>query len=252
MISLSLSNNCKRIIKSKSSHEEPVDSDQSSQTAEPDQPVDSENAMLIAAKPLLDCIAKYCLLAESLPSDQKQKVKNVCSKAQWWYNDNFQKHSSPNTLSTEIIHVVQIVERECKSMMRPKSSFSRHEKPVDFKKQDQTIESDLKDLSVDFENVKIEAIKALEACIAAHISHAESLPADMKDKVTKVCLETQHWLITALSKNQLSPNKLNTYVDHLRNKVERKCKSITGSKQSFQRHEEPKDSDERNQLVDSD
>ncbi|MFS8015430.1 hypothetical protein Hanom_Chr15g01356331 [Helianthus anomalus] len=178
---------CESIIRSKPSfarHEEPVHSkkgDRPVESYQKDQPVDSENARTEAIiKPLQDCIAKYHLQAESLPDDQKEKVKNECIRAEQWLNDISQKNLSPHALETHINKAVEGFKRHCISIIKSKPSFSRHEEPVDSKNRDPIVESDKK---VDSENAWTKATKPLQARIEKYRSHAESLPADKKEGV---------------------------------------------------------------------
>ncbi|KAI7737948.1 hypothetical protein M8C21_015141, partial [Ambrosia artemisiifolia] len=208
------------------------------------------NAIAKATKSLQSFIAKCHSHAESLPADKKEKVKNVCAETeQWLVNALSQKHPSPKTLLTDLNHAIEFLERDCKRIIRSKSSYSRHEEPVGSDQRNQTIESDPKAQSVDMVNA---GIKALQACIEKYYSHAESLPADKKEKVNHVCTEAHQWLMNALSHKELSPNTLANYINHVIEDVERTCKSIIRSKPSFQRHEKPEDSDKRDQPMNSD
>ncbi|KAI7755800.1 hypothetical protein M8C21_014924, partial [Ambrosia artemisiifolia] len=208
------------------------------------------NAIEKATKSLRSFIAKCHSHADSLPADKKEKVKNVCAETeQWLVNALSQKHPSAKTLLTDLNHAIELLERDCKSIIRSKSSYSRHEEPVGSDQRNQTIESDPKAQSVDMVNA---GIKALQACIAKYYSHAGSLPADKKEKVNNVYTEAQQLLLNAFSHKELSPNTLANYINHVIEDVERKCKSIISSKPSFQRHEKPEDSDKRDQPMNSD
>ncbi|KAL9998923.1 putative Heat shock protein 70 family [Helianthus debilis subsp. tardiflorus] len=237
-------------------HEEPVHSkkgDQPVESDQKDQPVDSEKARIEAIiKPLQDCIAKYHLEAESLPDDQKEKVKNECIRAEQWLNDISQKNLSPHALETNINNAVEGFKRDCISIIKSKPSFSRHEEPVDSKNRDPIVESDKKvDQPGDSENARTKATKPLQARIERYRSHAESLPADKKEGVKNICIRAEKWL-NDLSQMHISPYDLKSHVDHALVGLDRECEMIIISKPSSPRHEETKDSDSRDQPMDMD
>ncbi|KAK1422604.1 hypothetical protein QVD17_17889 [Tagetes erecta] len=214
--------------------------------------VHSENVRENAAKPLQDCLVKYYSLAESLPAEKREEVQDVCRKAEKWLkNAVSKKHLSAKTLSTDINRIIEIVERDCKRIIKSKSSSPRHGKPVDSDPRDQTVNSDQKDQPLGSENAVIEATKALQIRIAKYCLHAESLPADIQEEVNSVCMEAER-RVNAVIQKQSSPITLTSYINQVIKDVERACENIIRSESSHPRHGKPVDSDQGDQTVKSD
>ncbi|KAK9064183.1 hypothetical protein SSX86_015563 [Deinandra increscens subsp. villosa] len=223
--------NCESIISSVSSY------------SKNEEHVESTIAREKAAKPLQTCIAKYNLLADSLPAEKKEEVKNECREAeQWLVNAVSQKGSSLKTLSYSINQYIKYVESKCENIISSASSLQRHEGPMDSDLRNRTVELDQKDHSMDSEN----ATKALEACIAKYHSLAESLPANIKTKVKGECMRTEEWLV---SQNASSPNLYVAYINHVIEGFQRNCESIIRSKASPPRHDGHGDLNEGDQRI---
>ncbi|KAD7117954.1 hypothetical protein E3N88_05222 [Mikania micrantha] len=75
------------------------------------------------------------------------------------------------------------------------------------------------------------ATKSLQSCIATYHSHANSLPADKKEKVNNVCTEAEKWL-SSLTQKDLPPKTLADKINHATDVVESKCKNIIRSEAS--------------------
>ncbi|MFS8015427.1 putative Heat shock protein 70 family [Helianthus anomalus] len=214
-----------------------------------EKPVDSEKALAKAAKPLQDCIAKCYSLAESLSDDRKEKIIELCIRAEKWLNGRARNNASLKTLSTDINRVIETVESKCEKIMSFKPSSPKHEEPDDSDQRDQPVDSDQRDQHVDFANAMVKAAEPLRACIEHYCSLAESLPADKKEKIINVCIEAKKWV------NDRSRKTLSTEISHAIEFVESECKIIISSKHLTPKHEEPEDSadsDQRDGPMDTD
>ncbi|XP_076923028.1 heat shock 70 kDa protein 16-like [Bidens hawaiensis] len=106
-----------------------------------------ENIRAKAEKALRDCIAKYRLLADSLPASNKEMVKHECTRAERWLNNlNLDQHLSPTSLSDHYNHAIKLFESICKDKMKSKPSVPRHDEPVD---SNQLVDSDQRGRPVD-------------------------------------------------------------------------------------------------------
>ncbi|KAL8198173.1 hypothetical protein R6Q57_029981 [Mikania cordata] len=204
-------------------------------------------------KALQACIAKYHVRADSLPADKKEKVKNACAKTeQWLINAVSQKHLFAKTLSTDISNAILLLESDCESIIRLRSSSSRLKELMDADQNYQTADTNQKGQPVGSENARTKAANALRTCIAKYRLQAESLPADMKRKIDNVCREAEQRHIDVVSQKHLSSKTFPAEINHIIQFVESKCKSITRSRSSIPKHAEPVHSDQRNQIIEPD
>ncbi|KAL8227407.1 hypothetical protein R6Q59_000126, partial [Mikania micrantha] len=166
---------------------------------------------------------------------------------QWLKNVVSQKHLSPETLSTDINHTIKVFESNCKNIIQSQSSIAKHVDTMHSVQRNLTVEPKQ---PLDFEIARTKAANPLQICIEKYRSHAESLPASMKEKLKFECTQAEQWLRNIISEKHFSPDTITAYVNHAMNTFESNCETIIISKPPFTRHEEPMDSHKGAQHVD--